>query len=143
MFCNINTDLERVPENLLDPLENIELMENAFPDKSYAHTYASYIPPARLVDYLQSCLDYPVIVRYQVIRKDLGVHTDIGLNTHKLNYLLAQGGTDVVTKWWDNDKVIHEQQLQNHTWYSLNVKIPHSVDRVISPRVSIVVRPAM
>lgn len=141
MFCNVDPDLPKIPENLIDPLDKIELMVNAFPDKDYAHTYASYVVPSKLVEYLQPYFSYPIMVRYQVIKKDLEVHTDIGSDDYKLNYLLDLGGNEVVTKWWDNDEVVHQQLLETNTWYSLNVKVPHNVENVTSPRVSIVVRP--
>ena len=142
MFCNVNPDLPKIPENLIDPLDKIELMENAFPDKDYFHTYASYIAPPELKKYLQLMFDYPIMVRYQVIKKDMEVHTDLGSDTFKLNYLLNLGGEHVITRWWNGTQIIHEQQLNTRTWYSLNVKIPHDVVNLTSTRISIVVRPS-
>ena len=140
MFCNVNPDLPKIPESLIDPLDKIELMENAFPDKEYAHIYASYVVPTKLVEYLQPHFSYPIMVRYQVIKRDLEVHIDIGPDDYKLNYLLDMGGNNVITKWWDSDEVIHQQCLETATWHSLNVKVPHSVENLTSTRVSIVVR---
>ena len=138
------TFLPKIEEQYLDSLETIETFENVFPDKEFAHTYASYSVPTELAELIQQYFDYPVLTRYQVIKKQLPIHTDVGIKGFKCNYLLTSGGESVKTRWWDKietpNNVVYEMTCKLNTWYNLNIEIPHDISDVTGPRISITVR---
>ena len=136
--------LPDVPQELINSLEEIESFENVFPYPESRHTYASYKVPRILQNYLQEFFDYPVIVRYQIIRKNLPIHVDVGIKGIKYNYILDTGGENVLTKFWDSvdnpGKKLFEVKIKQRFWHYLNIETPHSVVGVEQPRISITVR---
>lgn len=143
IYFTKNNTLPKVPLALLNTLEEIETFKNCFLNKDFAHTYASYEVPASLHLFLSNYFDYPICVRYQVIKNKLPVHTDINTNS-KLNYLLQTGGPTVKTRWWNDvnnpTKIIQECKIKKFTWYNLTVNVPHDITEVISPRISITIK---
>jgi hypothetical protein len=145
IYCYEPSHLQQIPQDLIDDLDTIKTYVNAFPYKEVEHIYASYVAPEKLTAFIQNQFDTPVMVRYQVISEDLEVHIDHGTDDYKLNYLVHLGGDNVITRWWNSEQsdatMLHSEVFESHKWYKLNVAIPHDVVGIISPRVSIVVRP--
>lgn len=135
--------LPTIPNLLLSSLEEIEKLKNCFPDKNFNHTYASYEVPNELYNFLQNFFDYPVIVRYQVIKKKLPIHIDVNTK-YKFNYLIKSGGNQVKTRWWDDvknpTKKLQECEMKELGWYYLKVDVPHDISEIESPRISITVK---
>lgn len=134
---------ESPPKSLLLPLNEIEQLENLFPNKDYAHVYASYGVPLPLAEWAQDALQMKAIVRYQVIQADMEPHIDLGNQQWKYNYILDAGGDNVKTRWWKNKEVVYEHICEENVWYALNILQTHDVVGVTSPRVSLVVRPLL
>ena len=136
--------LPKIPQEIISDLAEIETYDNAFPHKELVDVYASYKVPQKLSDYIQQYFDYDVTVRYQVIKDNLPIHIDIGVEEIKYNYLISTGGDNVKTRFWDDcknpRKMLHEIITKQTTWHCLNIKIPHEVINVASPRVSITVK---
>lgn len=145
MYYETISFLPHIPKNLLDDLDTIESYENVFPAQGeYVKTYASYVAPEPLADFMQLWFDYPVLTRYQVIKKALHVHVDVGIKGVKYNYILDTGG-DVKTRWWNDvdekaTTILHEVQSEPFVWHSLNISEPHNITEPSRPRVSVVVR---
>lgn len=140
-YCDF---LPNIPIDLICSLPEIETYENVFPNKEVVETYASYRSPNYLNNFIQKYFDYPIVVRYQVIKKDLPIHIDLGEEDMKYNYLITTGGENVTTRFWDscNDpkKILYEVVTEQAKWHHLNIKVPHQVINVLSPRVSITVK---
>lgn len=137
------TILPIIPNTLLSSLEEIEKFKNCFPDKKFSHNYASYEVPDELYNFLCNFFNYPITVRYQVIKKKLPIHIDINTKT-KFNYLLKSGGNQVKTRWWNQiqnpTKKIQECEMKELEWYHLTVNVPHDISEIESPRISITVK---
>jgi hypothetical protein len=136
--------IPNVPNNLIKSLEEIESYENTFPYKDHTHTFASYIANDDLTDWVQSFFTKKMLVRYQVIKQKLIIHTDIGITGIKYNYLLETGGEAVKTRFWDSvenpSEILFETVSKKHQWHYLDIGIPHDITEVTSPRISIVAR---
>jgi len=143
-YCETVDFIPHIPLELVDSLMEIETYKNVFPRPERVNVYASYVVQQNLQDWAQAQFDYPVVARYQIIKKDLPVHTDVGITGDKYNYLLTTGGDDVRTLWWDSEEdpqnVLHELKARTHVWYSLNIDVPHSVINVTEPRISVTIR---
>jgi hypothetical protein len=144
MYCETVDFIPHIPLELVDSLMDIETYENVFPRPERVDVYASYVVQQNLQDWAQAQFDYPIAARYQIIKQDLPVHTDVGITGGKYNYLLTTGGTNVKTRWWDSEDdpqtVLHEVVAQTHVWYNLNIDVPHDVVNVTEPRISITIR---
>ena len=132
--------LPEVPALFELPLEEIQEFENVFPNKDYDHTFASYVAPSEIADYMQNYFDYPIYTKYQVILDNVPVHTDIGIVGIKYNYIFKSGGKNVETRFWDGDKIIQSVCIKERVWHSLQIDVPHDVTHVHSPRISLSIR---
>ena len=104
--------LPEVPSLFHLSLKEIQEFENVFPHKDYDHTFASYVAPQELSDYIQEYFDYPVLTRYQVIRDKVPVHTDLGIVGVKYNYVFESGGNNVRTRFWDMGQIVESVCVQ-------------------------------
>lgn len=155
MFYEVVDFLPQIPDHLLDDLETIETYKNTFKgdnftqkygqpyQSDFTQKYASYEAPVTLHNFIQPYFDYPVLVKYQVIKKSLGSHIDLGKSTIKYNYLLDTGGS-CKTRWWNDvaekaTDMLCEVESKPFVWHSLNVAIPHSVTEPTTPRISVTV----
>lgn len=68
---------------------------------------------------------------FQVFPKDLHIHKDTGTKT-KLIYLLQEGGSNVVTTWYDEDQttVLQSVRIPLHTWVLFKADAFHGVTGV-------------
>jgi len=132
--------LPEVPSLFDLSLKEIQEFENVFPHKDYDHTFASYVAPQELADYIQEYFDYPVLTRYQVIRDKVPVHTDLGIVGVKYNYVFESGGNNVRTRFWDMGQIVESVCVQEKVWHSLQIDVPHDVTKVDNARISLTVR---
>ena len=133
--------LPEIPDQLILPLNEILQLENLFPVPEMIDTYASFKVQDNLSDFVNKYFDYEVNVKYQVIRKELPVHTDFGVGDVKFNYIVDTGG-DVTTRWWDEDhwNILHETICKERTWHKLRIDVPHDITPPSTPRITIVAR---
>ena len=145
VYCKEINYLPTIPSHLIKDLKTIETYTDLFLRQTDKHVgvYSSYEANIDLTDYIQQLFDYPVFVRYQVIKKTLPVHVDKATVPKKLNYIIDTGG-DVKTRWWsnvdDSKKIIAEHQQKANTWYELDIHTPHDITVPDRPRVSVTVR---
>jgi hypothetical protein len=68
---------------------------------------------------------------FQFIRGDLKPHIDV-VTKYKFVYLLDTGGTDVITKWYNDDQteIVDSVVLEPLRWHILKVDTWHSVQGV-------------
>ena len=103
VYCKEIDYLPTIPSHLIKDLKTIETYTDLFLRQTDKHVgvYSSYEANIDLTDYIQQLFDYPVFVRYQVIKKTLPVHVDKATVSKKLNYIIDTGG-NVKTRWWSN-----------------------------------------
>ena len=131
-------DIPLVPSELLDTLDRIEQYENVFAIPDSEHIYASRLVPQALQDYIQGLMDFPCRVRYQVIKQDVPLHTDLIEEPVKLMYMIDCGGDNVHTIHRDqNGNVLHDMICEQNSWYVINIQTPHEVVGVKSTRISL------
>ena len=145
VYCKEIDYLPTIPSHLIKDLKTIETYTDLFLRRTDKHVgvYSSYEANKDLTDYIQQLFDYPIRVRYQVIKKTLPVHVDKANVPKKLNYIIDTGG-DVKTRWWSNvddpKQIIAEHQQKANTWYELDIHTPHDITIPDRPRVSVTVR---
>lgn len=68
---------------------------------------------------------------FQIINGNLRIHKDTGTKT-KLNYLLELGGDNVITNFYEDDKVTitHSYVIESHRWHILKADSYHGVTNV-------------
>jgi len=129
--------LPEVPDYFNWSLEEIESLNNGFPYPDFAHTFACYDAPKEMLDFFQPYFNFPINVGFQVIKSQVPVHTDIGIDEKKWNYLLSTGGDKVRTRWWDCGEIVQSIAIKEKVWHSLQVNVPHDITSVDSPRIAI------
>lgn len=144
-YCEEESYLPSVPNYLIKDLNTIETYTDLFLKQTnkYIGIYSSYEANLGLAEFVQQFFDYPVLVRYQVIKKSLPVHVDKAKVPTKLNYIIDPGG-DVKTRWWSSvdepRQLVAEHQQEQNKWYRLNIHEPHDITMPTKPRISITVR---
>lgn len=133
--------LPKIPDELIETdLGVIESGTRIYPRPS--DTFCSWSLDERLENFLQPYFDFPIQVRYQVIKNKIPVHVDIG-RTFCFNYLIDSGGSNVSTRWFDQEgNIIEETVFEERQWYWLDVSVPHDVDSTVKQRVAISVKHA-
>lgn len=89
---------------------------------------------------LQPLFNFDITGRifYQIIKKGIDTHKDVGRKII-YNYILNQGGNDVYTKFFNEDKVTEKFSIKipKHTWHKMDVSFFHNVTGIETPRVAI------
>lgn len=142
MYCEHLDWLPEIPSEVLLPLDRIEHQHNFFAHLDDPDRYASYESNDELKDWCRDHIPGDLIVRYQVIRGQLEIHSDVGPMVRKINYMIDPGGPEVLTRWWNPEytEVIHLVNCTPGSWYMLDVETPHDITAIQRPRVSVVVR---
>lgn len=133
------SDLSPIPQELIiTDIEEIKKIPNHFGGKGNYYSIHSANP--ELEEYVQSLFDYPVVVRYQIIKEGVSIHVDRG-RTECFNYIINSGGPAVRTVWYADDKetIIAEHVFPEHTWHRLSVDTFHGVSDIETIRFSITV----
>lgn len=147
LYCEKVNNLPTVPNYLIKDLDTIETYTDLFLKQTdeYVGIYSSYKANLGLEDFIQQFFEYPVLVRYQVIKKSLPIHIDKAKVSKKLNYIIDTGG-NVKTRWWSSvnepRQILSEYQQEVNTWYNLDIHTPHDITIPDRPRISITVREA-
>lgn len=93
-----------------------------------------------LTNHLQPLFDFDITNRifYQIIKKGISTHKDIGRKII-YNYILDQGGDDVYTNFYKEDKETQSfsVKIPLHTWHTLDTTYYHNVVGIERPRVAI------
>lgn len=69
---------------------------------------------------------------FQMMDGHIKAHKDMGSYT-KLVYLLEPGGTDVITNFWDDDKVtlLKSYKIEPRRWHLLKADTFHSIENIL------------
>lgn len=129
-------DLPPVPTHLLvqvDQILNSGLIEVPLkkPDGTIQDNsvYKIFSVPNELNEWLKTIFDFEFDAEYIWMKDWSYKHRDLG-RTVAYNYLLDAGGSNVATKFYDNqdqDLVIDSIVMPLHKWMKLNVSLPHMV----------------
>jgi hypothetical protein len=135
--------LPDLPEDLLESVEDIinKPRKNSVVKQDY---FQARPISDELQDWLEKNLPFKFIAQYQIIYLGLPIHKDEGNRKLAYNYILAQGGNNVKTMIFDDDKkLLQSETLPLKTWHSIKTDMFHGVFGLQSnnPRVSISVTP--
>jgi hypothetical protein len=142
-------DILSIPADLIVPIEKLNELDPVVlyhQDGSIYHAdwYHVYTCNQELIDWIIEHFPMEIeLVEYVVSDQAIFMHTDLGRDC-AYNYLIDAGGTNIVTEFYDLDKVqlLESIQYQTNKWYRLNVGIPHQViGTQIRPRFLISVTP--
>jgi hypothetical protein len=131
--------LPDIPETFQLTSDEIRNLECLTP-QTLQYGYGSFRPNNEITEFLQSYFDSEIIVRYQLIWKDLPAHQDICDQDFKYNYIYELGGSPVITSWWDQEKLQEQIHCKDNMWYKLNVRNFHSVSGIQQERCSITIK---
>jgi len=135
-------DLPSVPEDLIPPIDSI------INGKSYSRNDRSMfkckeINP-ELEEWLKKSMPFEFYACvFQVMVGWLPIHVDTKNRMVAINYLLCQGGKNVFTNIYDNDKitVIESKNINLKQWHSIQTHKLHNVIGHDTTRISISVSP--
>jgi len=131
-----------IPEDLLESIEDI--INKPRGDSIVTQDYFQSRPIShKLQDWLEKNLSFEFVAQYQVIYTGIPIHKDQGNRKLAYNYLLAQGGNNVKTVIFDdNKKILQTETLPIKTWHSIKTDMFHGVFGLhTNPRVSLSVTP--
>jgi len=135
--------LPKIPDEFIESLELIESRENVNP-LQIPDTYASRLVDPKLHEWCQSFFSYPIVTRWQVQKKDLPIHVDVGIKGIKYIYYVDLGGKNVETLFWDNvgptANLIDRYTAKLYTWCTFKIDKPHSTSGCHSPRLSVTIK---
>lgn len=134
-FPNIPEDLLESIEDIINkPRGNSIVTQDYFQSRPISH---------KLQDWLEKNLSFEFVAQYQVIYTGIPIHKDQGNRKLAYNYLLAQGGNNVKTVIFDdNKKILQTETLPIKTWHSIKTDMFHGVFGLhTNPRVSLSVTP--
>jgi hypothetical protein len=127
----------QIPKHILDalikPEHLVDLYKSAvMQNKRPAHLHDTYVWSNELNEQIDAwgkeniCPD--MYYAFQVLSGPLPIHKDNGTNT-KLNYIIAAGGNNVVTEFYDDDKTtcMASYCIPEHCWHIFKADTYHSV----------------
>lgn len=130
-------DLPDVPEDLLDPTE--EIIANAGKIGILTeNVWAASRVNDRLVEWCLKNVSPNVSPIYQLIYPAVPVHRDQGVSI-ATNYIIKAGGPNVVTAMYDDDmNRIEAVCIKERKWHTMEVDHLHGVENIVeSPRISL------
>ena len=134
-------NIPQVPKSLVccDPNEVRERYPNIWREVPTT-VYTQHIVSDELTNFLKPYLGDDVVVRYQVIEKDIPIHCDYG-RTSAINYLLYEGGDEVITRWYEDDKTTQKYQMRipEFKWHKIDKSIYHGVHGINDKRLALTV----
>jgi hypothetical protein len=132
--------LPKIPSELIETdLSVIESSTRIYPYPS--NTFCSWWIDDKLERFLQPHFNFPIQVRYQVIKNKLSKHVDDG-RTFCYNYVVHSGGSNIQTRWFDEEEITEFVVMNEFEWYWLDVSVPHDLDQFVNYRLSISVKHA-
>lgn len=133
---NIPENLLELPEDILNkPRSNSIVKQDFFQARPISN---------ELQDWLEKNLPFKFVAQYQIIYLGLPIHKDEANRKLAYNYLLDQGGNNVKTIIFDDDKkILQSEILPLKTWHSIKTDMFHGVFGLEKniPRVSLSVTP--
>lgn len=132
-------DLPSIPEELIESADSI------ISKTSYTFCSKNYIlhnTSNELNDYLKTVFNFKFVSHYQIIKSEIPIHIDINDRITAYNYLLAEGGNNVVTTIYDsNHGIIQSEQIQIKKWHRINTGKLHGVHGITGLRVGLTITP--
>lgn len=136
-------NLPTIPEDLLESVEDI--INKPRTDSIVKQDFFQARPISiELQDWLEKNLSFDFVVQYQIIYNGIPIHKDEGNRKLAYNYLLAQGGNNVNTVIFDDDrKLLQSEVLPLKSWHSIKTGMYHGIFGLQknNPRVSLSVTP--
>lgn len=133
-------DLPSIPDEWLPSLEQIKQLPPYSPPELEERNlyYLRQLKDMRIIELLNPYFDFDITERifYQYIGAELGIHTDYGRKT-AVNYIINTGGENVVTKWFSDGEVIHQEIVVAKRWHKIMVDVKHCVENITSDRYAI------
>ena len=131
-------DLPPLPEYLIEEVyKSLEQRKNLYSYGDLFFLYEHMDATPLLKQWLFSNIDPVKEWSVQYFTGHIPAHTDWIFDDTKLNYLLTLGGKDTYTHWYDDDRNKVFSVKCEPGWHELTVNIPHNVDCVLEPRISI------
>lgn len=130
-------NLPKVPEELISEFVD---KSNLYPEMNKEYKWTDE-HNSRINQWCQENICDNAYFGFQVIKNNLAPHKD-SVVTHlgpsplqtssKLIYLISQGGENVMTQFWLDDKktMIKEYKIETNRWHLLQVDAVHSVEGV-------------
>ncbi len=120
-------NLPKIPSKIIDNLpKEFELYETLNIDNynwSKSHNY-------ELNEWAQEHISKEMYFAFQLMTGDLPIHKDVDSKT-KLLYLIDQGGSNVFTKFWDDQfNLLDEYIIEKNCWHILKADTNHSVEGI-------------
>ena len=135
-------NLPSIPEHLIESIQDIiNKPPKNFSNVSseYAYFKTKYVNDD-LKSWLQSIFDFEIYPQYQLVYKGLPIHTDKGNRILAYNYLLDTGGTNVITKVYDDKyKLLQAEKLELKRWHCINTGMLHGVHGIQPDKVRIAI----
>jgi hypothetical protein len=132
-------DIPPIPEELLYPIQDII---NAPPKpgsnipNSY-HYFQTRLVSNELSEWCRDLFKTNCYAQYQIVREGVHIHKDFGRNV-AFNYVLQQGGTNVSTNIYNEDKnLICSEIIPARRWHRLKTDAFHDVTNMTTDRVAV------
>jgi len=138
-------DFPIIPDDLLESVEDI-FNKPRYESVVKQDYFQTRLVNKNLEDWLEKNLPCKFVVRYQIIYPGLPIHKDMGGRKLVYNYLLVQGGDNVKTMIFDdNKKLLQSETLPLKTWHSIKTDMYHGVFGIHkdTPRISLSVTPSI
>jgi hypothetical protein len=117
-------NLPRIPQELVDRLPGaLDRYHQNFSYKSYTWSDSWN---HEIDQWCKENICADMYFGFQFMDADLEPHTDIGTLT-KINYVISTGGTQVITRFHEQDRVVAEHVIDPNRWHILKADTAHSV----------------
>ncbi len=117
-------NLPPVPQEILDDLPS-EL--DRYQTQNFDNYHWTDTHNKKLNQWCQENICSDMYFAFQIMTGDLPIHKDIGTKT-KFVYVIETGGSNVYTKFWDDDsELLDEYLIEKHRWHILKADTNHSV----------------
>ena len=144
-------DIPSVPESLVicDPDE----VRKRHPDSRHLRgitesssktVYTTHDVNDELTNFLKQYFGDDVVVKYQVLEKDIPIHIDFGRKA-AFNYLLHEGGDKVITRWYDKVKgkleyiPKYEKRIPKFKWHKIDTSEYHTCTGITDKRLALTI----
>lgn len=147
--------LPPVPPELILDVNTIQQGQNVGPTANMKSNFGVYEASPDIYSLFTPYLDKPSFIRWQINTSDLPIHYDWGDSTYKFIYLIQKGGENATTKFWsekpgdpyiggsfgqEDRELMFEISKEEYSWFRINVKKPHQVVNITSPRLALIIR---
>jgi len=131
-----------VPENLLEPVETI-INKPPKPHSNISSDYYFFqtrLVSDQLLQWVRETFKANCYAQYQIVRKGIPIHRDVGRNV-AFNYLLDTGGHNVQTCIYNGaGELVFSECVPVKTWHRLKTDVLHNVCNIQTDRVALSVQ---